>query len=321
MFRRILVTLDGSAFAEAALPAAAALARRSGGELRLLTVEDSGFELVTDSGWTVEVESGEAKGKTYLEDVHARTGNLCADVTTTLRFGYPADEIMKAADEFDADLIVMATHGRGALSRLWLGSVANECVRHAHRPMLLIRPDGDAKADGLREASLALHRILVPLDGSELSERALGPAAVFANLFGSRITLMRVVHELTFADREFFPENATATDAIVELERADALAYLERVALPIREWGPAIDTYTAPAVDVAGAIVDKAAGHLVVMATHARSGFGSVFLGSVTEAVIRAARGPVMVIPPLPRALDVPAPVTNVDRLIDSAAF
>ena len=308
MFRRILVTLDGSEFAEAALPAASALARRSGGELRLLLVRDPEFEFATDAGWVIEGEEtpGPEIARRYLDSKRVTLAAACPKVTTALRTGYPTDEILAEAEAFDADLLVMATHGHGGMTRLWLGSVANHCVRHGNRSVMLIRPNG-GKADAVREGSLGLHHVLVPLDGSELAERALGSAAVFANLFGSPVTLMRTVHDLTVADPEFFPEAVERTQAMVDHDVGVAKAYLERVAQPLREWGLRVETVVTPSPEAAPAILEKADRRLIVMATHARTGIGRALFGSVTEEVVHGAHGPVLVVPPdAPTARAVP---------------
>ena len=164
MFRRILVTLDGSKFAEAALSSATAIARRSGGELRLLTVADAGGEFITESGWSVGDADAHETGRTaayeYLEDTRHLLIETCPRLTTVVRQGYPADEIMIEAEQFDADLLVMATHGRSALKSLWLGSVSEQCVRHAQRPILLVRPDGKGEP---RSFGSGRQRLVVPL--------------------------------------------------------------------------------------------------------------------------------------------------------------
>jgi nucleotide-binding universal stress UspA family protein len=57
-----------------------------------------------------------------------------------VRFGKPADEIVRAAETTEADLIVMATHGRGGIRRLPIGSVANEVLHRGTIPILVIPP-------------------------------------------------------------------------------------------------------------------------------------------------------------------------------------
>lgn len=299
MFRRILVPLDGSTFAEGALPVAATLARMSGGKLRLVSVEDSVLPSLNEAGWTFEDETGVAVSSTaerYLERTRERIQAGGASVSSALREGAPSDGILREAEAFGADLIVMATHGRTGLDRFWLGSVAQECARQGHRPVLLIRP---AQSGQRPIGEFAIGRVVVPLDSSEFAERALRPAMELANLFGASIELVRVVYDLTVADSEFFPQTVARTDQIVAHEQAAALAYLEKVAEPVRAMGLTVSTSAPSSAEAAVALVNRAGTDLIVMVTHSRSGLAKAFLGSVTEAVSRSAAGPVLVIPPL----------------------
>ena len=75
------------------------------------------------------------------------------------------------------DMVVMATHGRGTISRMWLGSVADFLVRHLEVPVLMLRPDTpQVEGGGDPSATLPFGHVLIPLDGSELAERILEPA-------------------------------------------------------------------------------------------------------------------------------------------------
>ena len=95
------------------------------------------------------------------------------------------------AREIDADLIVMTSHGRTGLSRMWLGSVADGLIRHSRVPVLLLRPI-DAAAPRPFAHGLYKH-ILVPFDGSAASEEVLPAALALAKCGSARISLLRVV--------------------------------------------------------------------------------------------------------------------------------
>ena len=301
MFRRILVALDGSPFAEAALPAALGLARRSNAEVRLVTVRDFGLpppgELGASSRAGLTERAIQDEAQRYLEALGEELERSWPRISSILRLGEPAEEIVREADAFRADALVMATHSHGPLTRSWLGSVATECLHRANRPVLLVHPH--ARRDPERWDA-DVRRVVVPLDGSELAERALGPAIELANLHGCPITLLRAIHQLSVADPEFFPDRVATTDRLVTLDRSDAQAYLDEIARPLRDWGLEVGTSVAAGPSTAGAIVDEAGSDLLVMATHSRTGFRRAFLGSVAEAVVRAAPGPMLVIPPSP---------------------
>jgi nucleotide-binding universal stress UspA family protein len=142
-YHRVLVPLDGSPLAEAVLPFMSRLARPLGLEIALLRVvpmvtpqivEGGGRQIILDQGERLREEA-----EAYLRGVAAR---LVADgfrVTTTVRTGEAAPEIVAGARECQADLIGMMTHGRTGLGRLLFGSVAEAVLRHAAVPVFVVR--------------------------------------------------------------------------------------------------------------------------------------------------------------------------------------
>ncbi len=150
MYRRILVPLDGSTLAEAALPHATALATRFQASLTLLEVATSitvasAVDPLAASGAeaALVVEAAEATeqaAKEYLAGVAARPDLKDLQVQVEVVPGVPAREIVRRAKAGDVDLIVMSTHGRSGLGRLVFGSVADEVLRETGLPILLIRP-------------------------------------------------------------------------------------------------------------------------------------------------------------------------------------
>jgi nucleotide-binding universal stress UspA family protein/predicted transcriptional regulator len=133
------VPLDGSALAERALAAAQSIARE-GATIALIQVVNPDEP---PSAADAKLPDGGAANKvasinTYLDQVQRNLGASSVNVRTTIRRGLPAEEILAVTRELDADLIVMATRGRGAAARWWLGSVAEWVVRHAERPVLLV---------------------------------------------------------------------------------------------------------------------------------------------------------------------------------------
>jgi len=141
--KRIVLPLDGSLVAESVLPVVADLARAGGGSVRLLRVMPLPNNCVDADGRVVayadqEMERLEAEGLDYLRTVETRLGGL--PIESHIRFGDPLDEILKEADDFDADLIAVTTAGRSGLGRAVLGSVAERVFRKAGTPVLLYRP-------------------------------------------------------------------------------------------------------------------------------------------------------------------------------------
>ena len=289
--RKILITLDGSSFAEAALRPAVELARRTGGELRLLTVHDPGWVFADR-----EIDSvSRSRARRYL--TRTLEALEVSDLTASLevREGDVVDQILAEATEWGADLIAMAAHGRGPFSRFWLGSVARQCVRRSHRPVLLIRAsDGSPRLSG----SWEIGRVVVPLDGSPFAESALNPTLELAERLGVSLELLRVVTRLMVPASPFLPEAVAMGRQLLEEDRTAAGEYLDRITDWMRSWGLDPAKRVVADGEVAAAILEQAKSDPIVIATHARAGVNRVLLGSVAERVVQGAAGPVLVVPP-----------------------
>lgn len=126
------------------------------------------------------------EAKNVFEDIVAKCGAMPDNVSFDYGIGEPADTIVKAADDFQADFVVMGTHGRGAIDSLLFGSVANEVVHHSHRPILMIRHR--------IPTVLAMSNIAVAVDDSEQSRRVKAFFESHAGAFakGTHFTLVHV---------------------------------------------------------------------------------------------------------------------------------
>jgi len=146
--RTILVPLDGSIFAEQALESAYGIARATSASLLLVSVLPVPDDMAaTDGGLTPapvleQYQADVAQLTSYLEQQAQQLRMAGMVVETQIVNGRPADAILRAEAEARADLIVMATHGRSGLQRLWLGSVAMKVVQGATLPVLLVRARG-----------------------------------------------------------------------------------------------------------------------------------------------------------------------------------
>lgn len=160
MYTRILVPLDGSKLAERALPAAEELARLMHAPLHLVRVIDpaqwdlraygagelTGAQATASSLRTEEGYAADA----YLERIQERAVEHGISSSGEMRYGNAAREIVAMAQA--GDLIVMSTHGRGGLSRWFMGSVAEDVMRRAAVPVLMIRAH-PAQAEPARPAA------------------------------------------------------------------------------------------------------------------------------------------------------------------------
>ncbi len=143
MYKKILVPLDGSPLAETILPHAQALAKSEGAEIVLLRVAaDPAAEFAfSDPALAANfVQQMESETSQYMSDVQARAASNGARVSTIVREGPIAETILAVADEIQADVIAMSTHGRSGMRRWLLGSIADRVVNHSRVPVMLVRP-------------------------------------------------------------------------------------------------------------------------------------------------------------------------------------
>ena len=292
MYSQILVPLDGSAFAEAALPLALEVSRRTGANVHIVTV----LEPVTSfayEGWEGAAVEWSQK---YLEDVLDRIeGNAGGEVSRAVLSGHTVEMLDREAGEKDVDLVVMASHGRGALSRMWLGSVADGFIRHSDLPVIIVRPDEEATPAANFER--VFETLLIPLDGSELSEDALTYATEFGELFDSAYHLTRVVSYPVDIASPYLPHTAQLNQQVLDDAKMGAADYLEAHADRMRRRGLRVTTSVGVDAQAGHGVLNEAAAvgaDMIAMATHGRTGLSRAVLGSAADKVLRGTHQPVL---------------------------
>jgi nucleotide-binding universal stress UspA family protein len=314
MYRSILVPLDGSPVSEHALLVACDLARRSSALLRLAHVHVrytatpiyvEGLPVIDEQMHSL----GKAHARAYLEHIRDR---LAGEDESKLQIAVavldPADTdvrdqtisqmLASYVATTDTDLIVMTTHGRGGLARVWLGSVADALVRTSPSPLLLVRPDQTTMP---AEHPAAFRRILIALDGLANAEQVLAPARILGRLTQAKYTLLQVVEPHTFVRSGPFtaPTDFDAEDT--QRRQAEAKRYLERIAEVVESDGATVHIDVRVADQVAAAILDAAREQhvdLIAIATHGRSGLARLLLGGVADKVVRGTTLPVLLYRP-----------------------
>jgi len=311
MTRLIVVPLDGSGFAEDALAVAGSLAADTGGWLNLVTVHrpmvpipDWGLE----ASFTADAEIRAAE-LTYLgRETDRATTTFGVTATPTLLEGSVARTLEEYVESRKANLVVMSTHGRGGVSRFFLGSIADRLIRALHCPILLVRPGRGTTAIRRDHET----RVAVPLDGSALAESAVDQVLELLRPEETVIELVRVLLPGATASLVSPP----ARGATVRPDLLLANRYLAGVAQRLRQKGLRAHTEVLIAGDAASAIIAFAEGRrcdLITLATRSIGGFERAMLGSVADKVIRAATTPVLVWnppgqPSTPALYEVPAP-------------
>jgi len=297
MLTSILVPLDGSTFADRALPFAVSLARVHDARLSLLHTMPIVPAVVQP--WS------ELDVAAKLEGMAARVRERGLQATARTTYGDAANTILDAVTEVRADLIVMATHGRSGIGRWFYGSAADQILRQATVPVMMV-PVAHASAWEQDRPST----ILVPLDGSELAEQALAVASAIGGGTGASLVLLRVVPRFTEVTSLFDPVHLSLAP-LDSARMRGAEDYLQSLA-SAAHWaaGPA-DTVVGEG-DVPSEIARVARQEgvdLIVMATHGRTGLARLTAGSVATAVLQHAQTPVLLVRPagLAPAVDEPA--------------
>jgi nucleotide-binding universal stress UspA family protein len=205
--------------------------------------------------------------------------------------GDPAFAIDEAAKIFHADMIACATHGRGMLGRLLWGSVARRALVHSPVPVLL-RHAEDSEAPVTPER--AERRIMVPLDGSPLGEKALPWAQKLATQWQAEIRLVHVV-----------PDQWTMFNAVSPSLTDDRpnpqdemVTYLRRIAEGLQGKVSA-RMMSGSVVERLVAAADEWAVTDVVMSSHGRTGLARVILGSVADSLVHRLHCPIVIVPAL----------------------
>jgi nucleotide-binding universal stress UspA family protein len=286
---RIVVPLDGSALAEQALEPAALLAKHLQPPADILLIRvvhypaaDAGLmapypglssaSLIDD---VLEAARDYLQGAMQLPILHG------VPLQAKAEMGMTAQSICDIAHQEHADLIIMTSHGRTGFGKFVLGSVAEAVARDARIPVLIVRPQGETFPDIGRFTPLT---ILVPLDGTALSEAAITPAATLASAFHGSIYLLRVL------------PNAAATDDLGK----EAFAYLSTFHDRLTQQGVTAHRTLAWG-DPATQIVAKAQEHhvdVVAIATHARTPLAQLVQGSVAATVLHQSTLPMLLVHP-----------------------
>ena len=307
MFHRILVPLDGSGLAEAILSDVVELATQHRAEVVLLRVASAHARIGSDLTEAQVHAVAEAEG--YLAEKEQQLADRGIRVSSVVRYGQPAEEILDHARTSGIDLIAMSTHGRSGMERVLLGSVAERVVRESPVPLLLRRAVGSAPAgtgDEVRAAQApirpqaaapgvqAVRHILCPVDFSQTSDAVLEQAGMLAERFGADLTVLHVVYDpldVTCLHVPHPPQEQLREEMIREAERELQARLRSRLR----------DLPRAKTAVVVGPpfreIVRYAQEHrvdLIVMGTQGLSGLGHLIIGSTAERVVRTAPCPVL---------------------------
>lgn len=297
MFKHLLVPLDGSRLAEAALAAAAYLSKTLGARVTLIHAIEHGApqEIHGEQHLSNPIEAS-----AYLDEVAARSfspGVRVKQHVHTAEVEDVARSIVEHANELGPDLVVMCTHGQGGLRTWLLGSIAQQVIALGLTPVLLIQPDGAAATP-----AFACRRLLVPVDGNTDHEQGLVVAGALARACTADIQLLMVVPTLATLPGEHGTTARLlpgATSAWLDMSEEAAMAYLQAKVMTMQTSG-VLATAEVYRGDPAGAIVRTARrmqSDVIIMGTHGKSGMDAFWSGSVATQVSSRSRVPMLLVP------------------------
>lgn len=300
MFRSVLVPLDGSHFAERALPLAASIARATRARLRLVLVHQSpsapADRTTARLATSLDLMMRKAERdylRTRVRELREGSGGQVVGVTLA---GPVVATLLRYVNEIGADLVVMTTHGRGGIQRAWLGSSADQLLRSLEIPLILVRP-----AENESAAPAVAAEILVALDGSRLAEGVIEPAAALGAALGVPLSLLQVVLPVAAMGEAALALPSRHDEALTAMRRDEAKDYLTGVAERLRDQGLTAGSAVVVGAPVADTILEIARSRSVAMlaiATHGRGGLRRLILGSVADKLVRGTEQPVLVVRP-----------------------
>jgi nucleotide-binding universal stress UspA family protein len=273
--RRILVPLDGSDLSTSILDDAMRLAGPDGTLLLVQEVRRVSGRAAAMHDPVFDTE----EARQYLNGVAEGLRSRGISVATTVRTTFHvAEAIDAAARANEVDMIACATHSRGSIGSILWGSVAWKVVTQSPVPVMLRHP---VLSNGRMPPASGQRRILVPLDGSPLAEKALPLAEELAAEWGAPIDVVLIVPRLR-----------------AEAERGPMEEYLTRIvgSLAGKVQGHVM---IGDPVEELIAFVRGSETTDVVMTTHGRTGLARVFLGSVAYDLVHRLPIPVILTPAL----------------------
>lgn len=308
--RTILLATDGSPSANDAARVAASVAQQAGAALHVAHIwqftQASLGLMAGAASWQYTFDLDEQVARDILAGTVADLATVGVPVANQhLHRGRPADEIARLADEIGADLVVVGSRGLGAIKRLLIGSTAEAVVHSAHRPVLVVR---GAATDW------PPRRIVVGDDGSTPAADAVALAATIGGLCGAAGIIVRALPPLPEHLRLPVPllsqavQRTQRTEAPTPQDLRDVAIDQAEDALNARSIAvtevfgarPEVRVLTGGAAEVLLATAEDGDGAaLIVVGSRGLGLLGRLRLGSVSTAILHAATGPVLVVPPI----------------------
>jgi nucleotide-binding universal stress UspA family protein len=249
----------------------------------------------------IETEVDEATD--YLNTVAVSQVLEGIQTTSEVKIGLPTQEILALAESRGVDLIVMCSHGKTSFIHLILGSVTYSVIHRSPIPVFVIRED---EVNSLQPRSSPIRPLsaLVPLDGSQLAEAVLMPAAYLVAALAAPYTgalhLVQVVKIFsTTAKKDYVDE---LNEEALQRARAYLAQVEERLRTTVKDIKLSISSSAVLGTDVAGTLINMAEqekkSDLIAMSTIGHGGLGRLVMGDVPERILNATKLPMLTVRP-----------------------
>jgi nucleotide-binding universal stress UspA family protein len=292
---KLLLATDGSAFSAAATRAVISAVKRDAAEIRVMHVVDARKERLPEmtalDGEVMNAPALRRSAEALVQETAQLLRAAGLPATTVVVWGDPRSQIIEAAEEWRADLLVLGSHGKTGPQEFSMGSVSDAVAHHAPCSVEIVRvPKGRLAPQGLR--------ILLAMDDSEFSQAAADAVIAQCNPQGTQVQLLSVLNQFPLAEAEKFASHGYPEEEYPDFVRArgalrdQAKAKLLHTAEQLRSAGFEVTQTVVEEGDAREVILDSAdrwPADLIVVGSHGRKGIKRLLMGSVSEAVSRYA--------------------------------
>jgi nucleotide-binding universal stress UspA family protein len=276
---KLLLALDGSNGSDAVFREVASRPWPTGSECCVLTAIDPFFFTKAP----LILAEAKKDAQTMLDESAESLKQTGLQLRTEIVLENPRHGIPRAAKEWNADLILMGSHGRGAFGRLLVGSTAQAVLRHATSSVEIVRDGGQKK-----EKSGGAMRVLVATDGSECAETALRTVSERPWPEGTEILVIAIPElPLITGAYPYYPPSVVAEVTVANEAHAKAamqkgVEWVKKTGLQVK--GEVMEAQESPVRAILG-MADVWGADLIVLGSHGRRGFDRYVMGSVSESV------------------------------------
>lgn len=281
---KYLVAIDGSGYSINALETAIKFAEKAGGTITLITVlsmDTFGIGTQNIRSYNSTLDENADKLRSYLDEIKEKYDSDKYKIEKLIRIGNVSNEIIEESEKHD--LLFIGSRGLGAIKRAFLGSVSGKVVNNVDIPAIVVKED------------TAFNKILVPVDGSRHSKKALIMANEIGKYFDSKIILLNVINSIHLPQMETF-DLEMAID-FSEESRIKSGELLDKAEEYIDGYPNNIELISSEG-DAASVIIEVAEENdvdLIVMGSKGLGSFRSAFMGSVSTDVVNKSSKSVLI--------------------------